>query len=71
MSSGPAALSVFRFNNNLRIPFELIVISGITGYLHLMFSGIIRKDPELCQYIADQDTRETTVKKLIEIVNLK
>ena len=45
MSSRPVALSVFKFDfdNDLRIPFELIVISGILGYLHLMFSRVSSK----------------------------
>ena len=48
-----------------------MVMYGIIGYLHLMFSGISSKDDlEFCQYIAGQDARETAMKKLTEIVNL-
>ena len=43
MSSGPAALSTFKFDNNFKIPFAFILMSGIEGYLHLRFSGIFSK----------------------------
>ena len=37
ISSGPAALSTFKFDNNFKIPFAFILMSGIVGYLHLRF----------------------------------
>ena len=43
MSSRPAALSTFKFDNNFKIPFAFILISGIKGYLHFRFSRISSK----------------------------
>ena len=60
ISSGPEALSVLRFANNFKIPFESMMISDMIGYLHLRFSGAISK---IFLYIAGQDAKEIVVKK--------